>query len=155
MDDYGRRVVIGLPFETVLGETCHALRAEGFDVIGRVDVRDHFWRELSRNFRHYVLLQAWSPAFALDALERDADTGTAVATIVAIYEIDGERTAIVAQTPFSPVLGDHDWRREQPELAALADRETERLARVLAHLRERPGHHLAAPTAASECAPHA
>jgi uncharacterized protein (DUF302 family) len=140
MDDYGRRIVVSLPFETVVGETCRALRAEGFQVIGRVDVRDHFWRDLDRNFRQYVLLQAWSPELALETLERDLDAGAAVATVVAIYELDPERAAIVTQGPFAPLVGDYEWRRERPDLAAIADRESEAVGRALARVQDAPLH---------------
>jgi uncharacterized protein (DUF302 family) len=154
MGDYGRRIVAESPFETVLGETCRALRAEGFEVIGRVDVRDHFWRQLSRNFRRYIVLQAWSPEFAIEVLDRDADAGTAAATVLAIYESDEEGTVVVAQGPFGAVVDDRGWRRDRPDLAAAAERETERLGRVLADLHDGLAHH-PADTQPAECAPRA
>jgi uncharacterized protein (DUF302 family) len=154
MGDYGRRIVADAPFESVLGETCRALRTEGFEVIARIDVRDHFWRQLSRNFRRYIVLHAWTPQFAIEVLDRDADTGTAAATMLAIYASDGEETVIVAQGPFGAVLNDRGWRRDRPELAAAAERETERLGRVLGELHDGLAHR-PAENRAAECAPHA
>jgi uncharacterized protein (DUF302 family) len=154
MDDYGRRIVVPLPFDTVVGDTCRALREEGFQVIGRVDVRDHFWRDLNRNFRHYALLQAWSPDLAFQALEHDLDTGTALPTVLAIYELDESHAAIVAQVPFAPVMSEPEWRRECRELSAIADRECERVARVLSRVLDRSRHHRErTQTAEMACAP--
>lgn len=54
--DYGRRTVVDLGFEAVVGEASRAIREEGLAVIARIDVRDHSWRELRHDLRHYVLL---------------------------------------------------------------------------------------------------
>jgi hypothetical protein len=53
---------------------------------------------------------------------------------VAIYELADGETAIVAAEPFAPVLADPAWRMAAPELARVADRESEQVARALMRL---------------------
>ena len=134
MDDYGRRIVLDLGFEATVDSLGQALRAEGLRALARIDVRDHFGRELGHYFRHYVLIEAWSPDLALDALRRDLGAGTSLITSFALYELADGETAVVAQRPLASVAEDYGWRREAPALAAIADRESGRIARVLDRL---------------------
>lgn len=134
MGDYGRRIVIDLPFEAALGETARALHAEGLDVIARIDVRDHFQRRVAHDFRRYCLLDAWSPQSAVEALSHNLDAGTMLPTRLAIYELADGETAVVATEPLSPVIADVEWRREFPELATLAVAQSDRVAHVLGRL---------------------
>lgn len=134
MSDYDRRIVIDLGFEAVVGEVSRALGEEGLQTIARIDVRDHLWRDLGHDFRQYFLIEAWSPELALEALQHDLGVGTILPVTFAIYELADGQTAVVAREPFSPLTADAEWRRAAPELAAIADREIERVARVLAGL---------------------
>jgi uncharacterized protein (DUF302 family) len=139
MDDFGRRIVVDLPFEAALGETCRALRAEGFAIIGRIDVREHFWRDLGHDFRQYFLLDAWAPEPSVNALAHELDAGTLLPTRVAVYELPDGETAIVIAPPLWPLRRDYGWSAETQELATLADVETARVARVLEHLQQAGG----------------
>ena len=141
MNEYGRRIVIASGFEAVVGEVSRALREEGLQTIARIDVRDHFWRDPGHDFRRYFLIEAWSPALALEALQHDLDAGTVFPTTFAIYELADSRTVVVVRQPFSPLIADREWRQQAPAVAAVADRETERVARVLARLQATPSHH--------------
>ena len=149
MKNYGRRIIVDLGFEAVLGETNRAIREEGLQMIARIDVRDHFWRELGHDFRHYFLIEAWSPELALEALRHDLDVGSILPTTFAIYELADSETVVVAREPLSPLATDSEWRREAPALASIADRESERVARVLARLQHASSHQASAlpPTA--------
>ena len=55
MSDYGRRLVIDADFETAVCDLSCAIREEGLQALSRVDVREHFWKHLSRDFR-----QTWA-----------------------------------------------------------------------------------------------
>ena len=66
MIDFGRRIVIDLEFETAVDETSRLIRQEGLKIIARVDLRDHIRRDLSRDFRRYVLIDAWSSTLAVE-----------------------------------------------------------------------------------------
>jgi uncharacterized protein (DUF302 family) len=141
MSEYGRRLMVESGFETVVGEVSRAIREEGLQTIARIDVRDHFWRDLAHNFRQYVLIEAWSSQLALEALQRDLDVGTILYATFAVYELTDGHTVVVAREPFSALTANPDWRRAAPELAAIADREIERFARVLARLQQHSASH--------------
>jgi uncharacterized protein (DUF302 family) len=132
MSHHERRVVVDSGFESVLGGLSRAIRAEGMQVISRIDVRDHFWRDLETNFQRYILLEAWSPDLALEALQQDLDIGTDLPTTFAVYELADNRTAVVATEPLGSVGAER--RQKVPAVAAIADRECERVARVLGRL---------------------
>lgn len=140
MTDYGRRIVVDLDFETTLGETARALRDEGLRAIARIDIRDHFRRDLARDFRQYYVIDAWSPELAIAALAHDLDAGAVLPTRVAIYELADGETAVVASEPLPPIMSDAEWQRHSPELAMLAREESRRIARVLERLQHVPGH---------------
>jgi uncharacterized protein (DUF302 family) len=134
MTDYGRRIVVDLDFEATLGETARALRDEGLHPIARIDIRDHFRRDLARDFRQYYVIDAWSPELAIAALAHDLDAGAVLPTRLAIYELADGETAVVAAEPLAPIMTDAEWQRQSPELAMLARAESARIARVLERL---------------------
>ena len=135
MDDYGRRIVVDLEFDAALAEAADAIRAEGLQTIARIDVRDGLRRALGRDFRRYVLMEAWSPELAFEALRCNLDAGTMLATTFVAYELPDGETVMTVDGPFSPLAEDSGWRRDAPALAAIADRERARVAAVLARLR--------------------
>jgi uncharacterized protein (DUF302 family) len=130
MSDYGRRIVVDAAYDTVIRTLNEAIRAEGLEILAEVDVREHFGRKLVHDFRRYAVVQAWSPEIAMDVLRHDLDAGTVLATTFAVYELADGETAVVANGTFAAYTEDNGWRGRCPTLAALADRETRRLARV-------------------------
>ena len=134
MSDYGRRIVVDLPFEEAVAVLRRAVRDQGLDVIARVDVRDRFRRELAHDFRRYVLFEVWSPELALEALRQDLDAGTILPTTLVMYELADGETAVTAREPLFPLAAHAGWRQHAPALATMADHEAERVARVLATL---------------------
>ena len=134
MTDYGRRIVVDLDFETALSELSQAIREEGLVAIARVDLRDHFWRDLGREFRRYFLIDAWTCELAFDALRLDLEVGTILAATFAIYELPDGETAVIAKAPLSEAAADPDWRSRAPALAPIADRQRDQVARVVARL---------------------
>jgi uncharacterized protein (DUF302 family) len=140
MNAYGQCVVIDSGFETVLGDVSRAIREEGLQTIARIDVRDHFWRDLGHDFRRYFLIEAWSPELALEALRHDLGIGTILPATLAIYELADGQTAVVAREPLSAVSEDRERLREAPDLATIADMERARMARIIARLRHTAAH---------------
>jgi uncharacterized protein (DUF302 family) len=134
MTDYGRRIVVDLDFDSALGETARALREEGLQTIARIDIRDHFRRDLAHDFRQYYVIEAWSSRLAMAALAHDLDAGAILPTRLAIYELADGETAIVAAEPLASMMTDFEWSRQSPELAMLAGEESRRIARVLQRL---------------------
>jgi uncharacterized protein (DUF302 family) len=137
MSDYGRRIVIDVDFGTALQDVHDALDEEQMQVIATVDLRDHFRHECARDFRRYTLIQAWSRDLAYNALRRHLDTGALLTTTIAVYELADGETAVVAGEPWAAVTGDAGWRDGNPELCAIAERENDRVARVLGRLQNR------------------
>jgi uncharacterized protein (DUF302 family) len=131
MSDYGRRIVVDENVQTVIHILNEAMEAEGLRPLAQIDVREQFARELSHDFRRYVLVHAWSPEFARDALRHNLDVGTVLPVAVAVYELGDGETAVVANRPFAPFEDDYQGRGNFPALASIADRETQRLARVI------------------------
>jgi uncharacterized protein (DUF302 family) len=148
MNDYGQRVLVNLGFEATLGETCRAIREEGLQVIARIDLREHFWRDLGHNFRRYFLLQTWSPELALKALGTSLEISTILPTTFAVYEHSDNETIVVAKESLAPAAADLEWRRDAPALAAIADHESQRVGRVLERLRRASSHKASASPAA-------
>jgi hypothetical protein len=128
MNDQGRRIVVDRGFEAIVAETGRAIREEGLQVIASID---HFWRDSNHDSDRYALLEACSLELRLELLQQGATPAVLLLTTFAIYELAECETAVVVTEPFS---SDPDWRREVPVLAAIADRERDRIARVLERL---------------------
>jgi uncharacterized protein (DUF302 family) len=135
MADYGRRIVVGAPFNQVVGETYDAFRAEGFSLLARIELRDHLAREAHHDGRRYVLLSAYLPELTLQALQHDPNTGPALPAVIAAFELADGETAVTVSPPFHGLVTDFGWRGENPALAAIADRAAERVARAVDRLR--------------------
>jgi hypothetical protein len=60
--------------------------------------------------------------------------GTILPATFAIYELPDGETAVVAKAPLAEAAADPDWRSHAPALAAIADRQGDQVAGVLARL---------------------
>ncbi len=129
-----RRLVVDSDFETTVGAVTRALRDEGLEMIARVDVRDDFWRN-RQEFRRYVLLDAWSPDLAFEALRLNLDAGPLLTTTIAVYELDNGQNVVATRESLAPIADDAVWRAQEPGFAAVADLERARLSRAFEHLR--------------------
>jgi uncharacterized protein (DUF302 family) len=134
MEDYGRRLIVDVPFDVGLVELTSALREQGLDLAGTLNVHEYLRRRLHEDCRRYVLLEVTSPELLLATLRRDLAAGAALPVTIAVYEMPDGETAVVAGEPFAATCEDHAWRTAEPELAALADRATGQLARALQRL---------------------
>jgi len=130
MMTYNRRIVLDSDFETAVGDLSRALRDEGMQIVARVDVRDHFWRN-GHDFRRYLLLEAWSPDLAFDALRQTLDAGPMLTTTLAVYELGDGETVVSTRESLAPFADDTAWRQDAPALAIVADLERERIGRVM------------------------
>lgn len=134
MTTSSRRLVLDADFEATVGTVARSLREEGMETIARVDVRDDFWRK-GHDFRRYMLLDAWSPDSALEALGLSLDAGPLLTTTIAVFELDNGETVVATRESLAPIADDATWRAEEPGLAAIADCERERIGRVLKRVR--------------------
>jgi uncharacterized protein (DUF302 family) len=131
MSDYGRRIVLDQKLDGVVDALNAAIRAEGLTPLGTIDVREHFARHLSHDFRRYTLVHAWSAKLAMEALRHSPDAGTQLLAIFAVYELGDGETVVVANPPFASLTDDYQWRKAFPVLASIADREIEKVARIV------------------------
>lgn len=143
MGEYGRQIVLDVPFERAVAQASDAIRAEGFDLVSTIDLRDYLAQHAHHDCRRYVLFTALLPELTLDALREDPESGPLLPATIAVFELPDGETAISASPSLSPVLYEFGWRAGRPELAAIADRAGERLARAL----DRLTHAAAAPAA--------
>ena len=139
MSDYGRRIVVDAAFERVVNTLNVAMRAEGLRPLAQIDVRDHFAREQSHDFRRYMLVQGWSPELAIEALRYNLDAGTMLTAVFAVYELGDGETVVVGNPPLSAFADDYQWQRLFPTLASIAHHETQRLARVMDRIEKAAG----------------
>lgn len=133
MKPYGRRIIVHLGFEAAVGAVSRAIRDEGLEIVGRIDVRDRFRQGLRRDFRQYALLEAWTPELALEALRRNPDVGPLLSTTFAIYELSADETVVIA-TGRRPTAG---------SLAVNTDQEVTRVGRVVQRLQDSVPRHVA------------
>jgi hypothetical protein len=104
-------------------------------VLGRIDLRDALNRTTGHEIRRYVVLHAAAPEVLLQLVREDLAAPTILAAPIALFELADGETAIVVGEPFAPVLADEAWRAAVPHIAAIADRECDRLARALDRLK--------------------
>ena len=114
MGEYGRRIVVDIPFERAVAETSEAIRAEGFDLVSTIDLRDYLAKHAHHDCRRYLLLGALLPQLALDALREDPELGPLLPTTIAIYELPDGETAVAASPSLSPVVFEFGWRAGRP-----------------------------------------
>ena len=136
MDDYGRRITLDIPFDRAVHEASKAFQAEGFDLVSTLDVRDYLARHAHHECRRYVLLDALVPQFTLEALQHDAGIGPMLPSRIAVYELADGETAVSVSPALAAVADDFGWRAGRPEIAAIADRASERVARAFARLHQ-------------------
>jgi uncharacterized protein (DUF302 family) len=134
MDDCCRRLILDIPFAQTVARTWEAFRAEGFDLVSTLDVRNYLARSAHHECRRYLLLTALLPQLTLDALQHGPEFGAILPTLIAIYELPDGETAIAASPALASVMSDLGWRAETPAMAAIADRAAERLAHALDRL---------------------
>jgi hypothetical protein len=149
--DYKRRIILETDFDRTVREALDAFRAEGMVSIARTDLREQFRYTLGHdwhNLRRYLLMLVWSPDLALHTYERNPDSEAILPATFLIDELTDGRTAVTASEPLSWLLWDSASRRQAPELAAFAEAQDDKVARVVARL-ERVAEKRPVPTVAS------
>jgi uncharacterized protein (DUF302 family) len=126
MSHLGIETTVNAPFETVLERVPDALKAEGFGILTRIDMKETLKAKLGVDFRRYQILGACNPPFAHRALGADLDVGLMLPCNVIVYELGPDTTKVVAVDPERAMSG-HD----APDLHALASEVRAKLARVI------------------------
>ena len=125
MADIGMRKTVAKGFEEVLARIPEALKAEGFGVLTRIDVKETLKAKLGVDFRRYQILGACNPSYAHQALTHDPAVGSLLPCSIAVWEEEGGKTAVNAVDPMQTIAA------ADPKLAAIATEVRAKLARVL------------------------
>ncbi len=131
-DEVGFEVKINQTYEEALEKVISALKAEGFGVLTRIDVKSILKEKLGEDFRPYIILGACNPPLALRALSTDAVVGLMLPCNVTV-ETDpaGGSLARIANPELMMRVGTLEKNEELKEIAREARERLERVACAL------------------------
>jgi uncharacterized protein (DUF302 family) len=89
---------IDLPFEQAVDKAVSALKAHGFGILTRIDVRSTLQDKIGAEFRPYVILGACNPKMAYEALKAEDKIGVMLPCNVIVQEVGG-KTEVAAVDP--------------------------------------------------------
>ncbi len=125
MAEIGMRKTVAKGYDEVLARIPEALKAEGFGVLTRIDVKQTLKEKIGVDFRRYQILGACSPKYAHQALTTELGIGAMLPCSIAVWEEDGGRTVVNAVDPMQTIAA------ADPRLAPIATEVRLRLARFL------------------------
>jgi uncharacterized protein (DUF302 family) len=103
----GFEITLSRPPADALERVAAALKAEGFGILTKIDVRETLKQKLGIDFRPYFILGACNPALAHRALERRADVGLLLPCNITVEANDAGGTIVRIGDPDSfMALGD-------------------------------------------------
>ena len=128
MAQIGIRKTVQGKYDEVLARVPEVLKAQGFGVLTRIDVKQTLKEKLGVDFRRYQILGACNPKFAHQALLADPAIGSLLPCSVAVWEEDDGRVSVNAVDPMQTIAaGD-------PKFAPVAAQVRDLLAAALAAL---------------------
>ena len=122
-DEFG--TMLDVPIDEAIERTTAALKAEGFGVLTKIDVKATLNEKIGEAFYPYTILGACNPRLAHQALTTNPDIGLLLPCNVIVYELYGRTTVNIINPEI--MLGSAP---ENPELSAIAAEAAERLRRV-------------------------
>lgn len=128
MAEIGMRKKAKGSFDEVLAKIPEALKAEGFGVLTRIDVKATLKEKIGVDFRRYVILGACNPRYAHEALGAEIGIGAMLPCSVAVWEEDDGRVSVNAVDPLQTIAA------ASPGLRPIAEQVRERLAKALGAL---------------------
>ena len=96
---YYMSTTLKTPFDEAIAQVEAALKAEGFGVITRIDIRQTFKAKIDVDFRPYVILGACNPKLAHEALQLEVKVGTMLPCNVVVQETADGRVEVAAIDP--------------------------------------------------------
>jgi uncharacterized protein (DUF302 family) len=115
-------------YDAVLAKVPEVLKAEGFGILTRIDVKATLKEKIGVDFRRYQILGACNPKFAHQALEAELGIGAMLPCSVAVWEEEDGRVTVNAVDPIQTIAA------ANPGLRPIAEQVRERLARALGGL---------------------
>ncbi|GAB4470624.1 MAG: DUF302 domain-containing protein [Anaerolineae bacterium] len=125
------RVIMSEPYEEAVEKTIAALKAEGFGVLTRIDVKATLKEKLGEEFRPYVILGACNPPLAHRALSAEPLVGVMLPCNVTVEQ--HEQGALVSILNPEMMMG-VGALGENPHLREVAGEARARLERAAAAL---------------------
>jgi uncharacterized protein (DUF302 family) len=122
-------LLVRATYDEALGRVPEALKSEGFGVLTEIDMQGTLKQKLGVDFRRYKILGACNPPFAHEALREDLVAGLLLPCNVVVYEAEDQRAVVMAVDPTQTVTA-----TSNPNLAKLAERVKEKLARAISRL---------------------
>jgi uncharacterized protein (DUF302 family) len=112
-------------YEDVLARIPDLLKAEGFGILTKIDVKETMKQKIGVDFRKYQILGACNPQLAHQVLNTDLNVGVMLPCNVVVYEGDDGKAVVLAVDPAQTVAA------ANPAVRPFADEVRRRLARVL------------------------
>jgi uncharacterized protein (DUF302 family) len=105
MAELGMSWKLKAKYDEVLAQVPERLKAEGFGVLTRIDMKATMKEKLGVDFRRYQILGACNPNFALEALGMDLGVGVLLPCNVVVYEANDGSTVVTAVDPLKTLAG--------------------------------------------------
>jgi uncharacterized protein (DUF302 family) len=130
--EIGFEVQLESPFEEAVDKVVAALKAEGFGVLTRIDVKAIMWEKLGEEFRPYVIIGACNPPLAHRALSTDSVVGLMLPCNVTVEaNPQGGSLVRLANPEMMMQVGTLENNLTLREVAAEARERLERVAKTL------------------------
>jgi uncharacterized protein (DUF302 family) len=119
----------GIDVDEAVRRVAAALGAEGFGILGTIDVRETLKEKLNVDFRPYLILGACNPALAKQALEAEPQIGLLLPCNVVVQEdpAGGVRVSIADPRVMFTLV-------DNPAVAGVAEEAERRRRRVIAEV---------------------
>ena len=118
-------------FGETIARVEEALKAEGFGVLTRIDVKETLKAKIGADFRPYTILGACNPALAHEALQLEDKVGTMLPCNVVVQSWGNNETEVAAIDPVASMQA-----IDNAGLKKAAGEVRDRLARVVGALAE-------------------
>jgi uncharacterized protein (DUF302 family) len=128
MAQIGIKKTVKGSYDEVLAKVPEALKAEGFGVLTRIDVKQTLKEKIGVDFRRYQILGACNPRYAHQALTMDPSIGALLPCSIAVWEEEGGAVTVNAVDPMQTIAA------ADPSLRPLAAEVRAKLAKVLESL---------------------
>lgn len=125
----GFEISLAQPYEQAIEDVTNALKAEGFGILTKIDVKATLKEKLNKDFRPYVILGACNPPLAHRALSHNAEVGLMLPCNVTVEAKDtgGALVRVANPRTYMEVGKFH----EDSELRNIADEAQAKLLRVI------------------------
>ncbi len=90
-------------FDEVLAKMPEVLKAEGFGILTRIDVKQTLKEKIGADFRRYQILGTCNPKYAHQALTHELSIGSLLPCSIAVWEEDDGSVSVNAVDPMQTI----------------------------------------------------